>query len=286
MNKPMTSLVDAIHKAYPVLTGRERRVADFVLAAPGEVSAYGASELARMVGVSPSTVTRFVQRIDFARYEEMRRTAREARNWGSPLFIAQQADDAGSGINGDSLRRFFDQETSLLQATLAGLDPAQLDEITTALNEARNLGFMGFRNSYYFAAYMRWQFIQFRADTRVIPRSGETLAERIADLGAGDVVVVVGIRRIVGVMKRQLETIADTGADVVLITDPSARILPSVARWTINCQIENPDVFDSYSAVLAVIRLLAFQTFLKSGNAGRRYMQQIEARHEELAEFE
>ena len=52
------SIVDTVQDAYSELSGRERLVADFILGAPGEVGAYGASELARLVGVSPSTVTR------------------------------------------------------------------------------------------------------------------------------------------------------------------------------------------------------------------------------------
>ena len=120
----------------------------------------------------------------------------------------------------------------------------------------------------------------------MIPGPGETVAERIADLGEGDVVLVVGVRRIVGILKRYLEAISNTGAAVLLIIDPSARGIPAFARWTIACPVENPHIFDSYAGVLAVLRLLAYETFDKTGKSGRDYMQQIEARHEELAEFE
>jgi len=284
--KSLKSIVDSVHKVYSQLSDRERLVADLVLETPGEISMYPASELARLVGVSNSTVTRFVRRTGFNNYEEMRRSAREARNWGSPLFLAQQADHAPRESAENRLVQFAEQEIKLLQRTLGDLTPSRVDEIATALAEAHNLGFMGFRNSYYFAAYARWQFIQFRDKTRMIPGSGETVAERIADLGEGDVVLVVGVRRIVGILKRYLEAISNTGASVLLITDPSARGIPAIARWTITCPVENSHVFDSYSGVLAVLRLLAFETFEKIGKPGREYMQKIEARHEELAEFE
>ncbi len=286
MPKSLKSIVESVHKVYSQLSDRERLVADLVLETPGEISMYPASELARLVGVSNSTVTRFVRRTGFNNYEEMRRSAREARNWGSPLFLAQQADHGPRESTENRLVQFAEQEIKLLQRTLGDLTPARVDEIATALAKANNLGFMGFRNSYYFAAYARWQFIQFRDKTRMIPGSGETVAERIADLGEGDVVLVVGVRRIVGILKRYLEAISNTGASVLLITDPSARGIPAIARWTITCPVENSHVFDSYSGVLAVLRLLAFETFEKIGKPGREYMQKIEERHEELAEFE
>lgn len=286
MEKPRRSLVEAVHQAYAALSARERRVADLVLESPGEVAAYPASELAQMVGVSNSTVTRFVQKIGFESYEDARRSAREAREWGSPLFLASPAAQAQEKPSNELIRRYAESELAILSAALAELSPARLDELTDALIAARRLYFMGFRNSHYFAGYARWQFIQFRTNTHLFPGPGETVAERIADLGPGDLVLVVGLRRIVGKLRRYLEAIHATGADVLLITDPSARVTPAYARWTITCPVENPYVFDSYAGVLAVLRLLAFESFQKLGKKGRAHLEAIEVHHEKLGEFE
>ncbi|MHC4222102.1 MAG: hypothetical protein ACYST9_06740 [Planctomycetota bacterium] len=78
-------------------------------------------------------------------------------------------------------------------------------------------------------------------------------------------VVVIGIRRIVSKIKRYLEVLRQNNVRILLITDPSARVAPAYAQWTIACPVENPHVFDSYTGVLAVIRLLAFEAFRKSG---------------------
>ncbi|MEF2548091.1 MurR/RpiR family transcriptional regulator [Aurantimonas sp. E1-2-R+4] len=282
----MKPFVESIHRSYESLSSRERQVADLVLESPGEVSMYPASELAKLAGVSNSTVTRFVQRIGFDNYDDMRVAAREARNWGSPLFLASGRSPESGDAPADPIARFAEQEMATVRLALEGLDPARLDEIAAALWQARNLGFMGFRNSHYFAGYARWQFIQFRERTRLIPGAGETVAERIADLGPDDVVLVVAIRRIVGKLKRYLEALSGRGVKVLLITDPSARVTPAYARWTIVCPVESSYPLDCYSGVLAVIRLLALETFKKSGKPGRDYLEKIEAQHEILGEFE
>lgn len=280
------SLMKRIHADYEGLPAGERKVADLVLDFPGELAAYSASEMAKLAQVSNATVTRLFQRLGYDSFEAARRSSRRAREWGSPLYLATGSDRKSAEAEEGSLLDFAEKETALLQAALGEITRGQVDEITTALAKARNLGFMGFRNSYYFAAYARWQFIQFRQKTRMIPGAGETVAERIADLGKGDVVLVVGVRRMVGILKRYIKAISNTGASVLLITDPSIREIPAFARWTITCPIENPHVFDSYAGVLAVIRLLSYETFRKTGKPGRDYMQKIEAQHEELAEFE
>ncbi len=282
----MTTIEDRIHKAFASLSDRERLVADLILQSPREICLYSASELAEIAGVSNSTISRFVQRTGFNNYEEMRRKARESGHWGSPLSLDSTADSKQPASSDDRYVQFAAHESNLLNAALDDLNLGNIDQIATALADARNLGFMGFRNSYYFAAYARWQFIQFREKTRMIPGPGETVAERIADLGKGDMVVVVGVRRIVGILERYLEAIHNTGADVLLITDPSARGIQAFSRWTLVCPVENPYAFDCYSGVLAIIRLLVFETFRKTGKPGREYMEKIEAWHDELAEFE
>lgn len=275
--------VAAIHKSYEGLSSREKEVADFILNAPGDLSMYPGSELAERVGVSNSTITRFVKRVGFDSYEDMRRAAREARQAGSPLFVAARETSDSSP---NKLLHFADIETACVHAALADLGLEKLDEIAEALASAREVGFMGFRNSHFLASYARRLVFQFRAGTRLIPSSpGESIAERIADLGPEDVVVVVALRRILAPMRSYVEAVRQTGAKILLISDPSVRILPSIVDWSVICPVETPHVFDSYSGPMAVLRLLAFEAFKKSGTQGRAYLSRIEAGHELLHEL-
>jgi len=279
------SLVNRVHEAYAALPAGERKVADVVLDFPGELAAYSASELAELAGVSNATVTRFFRRLGYESFDGARRSSRRTREWGSPLFMtskAAQSDQIGS----DLIARFASEEKALIDATFAALDPDMLAEAVEALARARRLFFLGFRNSSYAAGYARWQFIQFRSDVHMLTDGGESMAERIADLRQGDLLVVVGVRRLVAKLGRYAETARAAGADILLLTDPSARITPAHARWTIHCAVENPHVLDSYAGVMGVLRLLAVETMQKLGRSGRERLQQIEALHETLGEFD
>lgn len=284
--KPEGAIVDAIHEVYDSFSRQEKRVADLVLESPGELSVYAASELAMLAGVSNATITRFVRRTGYASYDEMRIAARETRSWGAPLY--QRASDFGlSETESDAyLASFAEAEIQNLKIALGGLTRSEVDEIASALVSARNLVFMGFRNSHFLASYARTQFLHFRDRTRIVPGPGETVTERTSDLGSEDVVVVVGLRRIVGVLKRYMKAMYERDVRILLITDPSARVVPSYARWTIVCPVETPHMFDSYSGVQAVLRLLAYESFRKSGKKGRTYMERMEAQHKDMGEFE
>ena len=277
------TIVETLHRIYQDFSKQEKRVADVILDAPGELGLYSASELAERANVSNATITRFVRRARFSSYEELRLAAREARSWGSPLF--QTGPVTSTGDN-DFLSEFLKAETHNLAQALNSLVPSKIDEMAEALIAARNLVFMGFRNSHFLASYARNQFLQFRSGTRISPGPGETITESTADLTSEDVVLVIGLRRILSSLKSEMASLHDRGVPILLLTDPSARVVPAFARWTLTCPVESPYLFDSYSGVQSVLRILAYKSFQKSGKRGRAYMQAIEARHAETGAFE
>ena len=277
------TIVETLHRIYQDFSKQEKRVADVILDAPGELGLYSASELAERANVSNATITRFVRRAQFSSYEELRLAAREARSWGSPLF---QTGPVTSTRDNDFLSEFLKAETHNLAQALNSLVPSEIDEMAEALIAARNLVFMGFRNSHFLASYARNQFLQFRSGTRISPGLGETITESTADLTSEDVVLVIGLRRILSSLKSEMASLHDRGVPILLLTDPSARVVPAFARWTLTCPVESPYLFDSYSGVQSVLRILAYKSFQKSGKRGRAYMQAIEARHAETGAFE
>jgi len=279
-------LTTAIQNAYGKLTVRERQLADLLLENPSQIVIFSASELAKRASVSNSTVTRMIQQIGFESYDQVRKQAREDMSRGSPLSLYSIDGLQAMQSKDNMVDRFAEQEVTMLRSAFSELRPQVIDEITSRLCFAGNLGFLGLRNSHFFAAYARWQFIQFREKTRQMPGAGETIAERIADLGPGDVVMVVAVRRLVKKLERYVEAISKTGAEVLMITDPSGKALSKHARWIIICPVENPNIFDTYVGVLAVIRLLAYESFIKSGQKGREYMLAIEHQHDVLSEFD
>ena len=60
------SLTARIRDRYGDLSPMERRLADVILACPGELSGYSATELAGRAGVSKMTVSRLVRRLGYA----------------------------------------------------------------------------------------------------------------------------------------------------------------------------------------------------------------------------
>ncbi|MEM7223324.1 MAG: MurR/RpiR family transcriptional regulator [Pseudomonadota bacterium] len=278
------SLEGRIHAAYGQMPAAERKMADLILDFPGDVAAYSATELSELAGVSKAAATRFFQRLGFASFEEARRQARDAQKWGSPLYL-QSKDERASDLSAE-LGRYLDEEIQALTATFEGLDSRLVEQVTERIVSAKRLWLLGFRNSHYAAAYARWQLIQFRRNVFLLPTTGETMGEYLADMDGDDLVIAVGVRRRVKGLRKVLEQAAGRGAEILYLTDPTARRSTELATWTITCQVSGGYLFDSYAAPFSVLRFLAIEAFRKSGKAGREHLETIERHHEELKEFE
>lgn len=278
----MPSIRQHIISCYDKLTRRERQIADLLMNSPERLLLHSASDLAHEAGVSNSTVTRFSKDLGFDSFDTMRRAFREEFSAGSPLSLFNQGAPAQQS---DLISGFAAQEAAILDGTFANLDPALIETVAQALVNAPQVGFLGMRNSHFFASYAHWQFVQFRAGTRLVSGAGETSAEHLAGFKEGDIVVVIGVRRVVPKLRACLDILADAKVDILLITDASSLDLAQHARWTLVCPVENEHAFDSYLGVLSVLRLLAYAALNKTGRDGLAYMATIECHHERLNEL-
>lgn len=278
------SLEGRIHESYGQLPASERKLADLILDFPGDVAAYSATELSQLAGVSKAAATRFVKRLGFRNFEEARRLARGAKTWGSPLYL-QSKSDRLRDLKSD-LRIYVEDEMEMLRATFGSFDEAVLEEIVAALLSAKRLWFLGFRNSHFIAAYGRAQFIQFRNQVHLLPVAGDTLGEHLGDLNAGDLLVVIGMRRRVRDLRKVMALAAESGAKILYVTDPTARMTARQATWALRCQISSEFPFDSYAAAFSLLRFLSVEAFRKAGKKGRARLEGIERYHESLGEFE
>lgn len=277
------SVESRIKASYPELPESERRIADLILEFPGEMAAYSATELAELSGGSKAAVTRLVQRIGFATYDEARRAARDAQSWGSPLYLmARETKKTGFS---DRVRAHIEQDVQNIAFTLEGLRGDSFNEMVTAICQARRVFLLGYRNSHYLAGYARWQIIQGRGDVYLLPAAGETIAEEIADFTAEDVLIVVGFRRRLSQVPQAMAAAAAAGARIVYITDRAAAPSPH-ATWTLPCAVRGMDLFDRYAAAMSLLHFLCVAIVEKLGKEGRARLQRIETLHEDLHDFD
>lgn len=275
MHSFIARVQESLHQLHPT----ERKLAEFVLDFPGELTSYSASELARLAGVSNATVTRFIKRLGYRNFDEARRQARAEKQTGSPLFLADRA----AGVQ-DAFIAHAEQGQDNLRRTFARLAEGQVDEIVATLLKARKVWVYGFRSSHAVASYFRWQIFQVKEDIQVVPNAGDTLGEYFASVTSRDLIVVFGLRRRPARLRDILAQAVASGAPVLYVTDDAVARRDDV-RWHIQCACAAPGPLDNHAAVIALCHVIANRVMELAGAQGRDRLTAIEARHDAFGEM-
>lgn len=265
------------------LSAQEQRVASFILDHFDDLAVYSAADLARLTGVSKSTVSRLFKRLGFESYRTVKDHARQLRNLGVPLVIDANAMEEEAGA---PFQRHLQREQDNLQRCLHNIAHQDFSSLVGCLDKARHVVVIGFRNSYPLALHFRQQLIQARAQVRVVPQPNQSLAEEIVDLSEQDVVVLFGFRRRPMAFASLINTLERSPAQVALIADPTAVNFASQVSWFMETPLESLSAFDSYAAANSLICLLANGVLHQRLAEGRERISTISAIYHELSELE
>lgn len=263
------------------LSPADRQIADLVMSFPGELASYSATELARMSGTSNAAVTRFVRRIGFRNYEEMKLHVRDIRKTGSPAYLMEKQ---GVGTIGEQIKRHTLASLGNIEQTFADLDRETLSEAVEGIATARRVVFVGMRNGHFLARYLRWQVSECRGGTELLPKSGETVAEYLVDLGGDDLLVIFAIRRIVPSMRAVLALTKTLKCRTLVISDEFFRS-DVRATWSLKCATRSPSPLDNHVSVLLLCHIIADELLQSLNASGRKRLVAIEDMHLVIGEM-
>lgn len=275
------SIQATVRDGYAGFSPVERRLADLILNFPGELPGYSASELAVMAETSNAAVSRFVRRLGFRNYEEMRRLAREEREAGAPLYLFERAEPpAGAAV----LERHVETVVGNIGRTFAGIDAGAFSGFAAAVAAAPQVWVVGFRHCHYIAGYIRWSLAHARPQVRLLPAAGETLGESLVDLGRGDVVLMLAMRRRVPAVKRLLAQAAGAGGRVALLTD-AGMVETAGAEWVFRAEALTRGPIDDHASLVVFGHALTEQVMADLAAAAKARLGRIDDLHAEIGEL-
>lgn len=241
------------------LSKTENLLVEAVLAHYPQSLLDSATALARTVGTSASTVVRLLAKLGYESYAQAQTEARAAvtARLASP---AERAD----AVAADSLSAraclhqalLHDQHN--LQATFAGLDPAQFESaLRLLLQRKARLHVLGHRQAAPLAGYAALYLNLCRPGVRQLNTGGpQSLEDQLLWLGAHDVLLLFTFRRYSVTALKAAQAFRQAGGAVVLITDSAQA---PAARWAdamlvAHCSSASP--FDSYTAAMSLCNAL------------------------------
>ncbi|RMC37265.1 MurR/RpiR family transcriptional regulator [Paracoccus alkanivorans] len=257
-NPPPAELIeDRLARHFETLTPSERMLASHLTRHYPVAGLGSMPQLAKEAGVSTPTVLRLVQKLGFRGYPEFQAQLRaevEAR-LESPL--AKRARWSDGVPQTHMLNRFADAVLTNLSVTLGRIDHAEFDACAAMLaDQQRNIFVTGGRITHALADYLVTQLGIVRPGVSLLPPLSNAWPPALLDLRPGDVMVVFDIRRYENSILELAELAAESGAEIVLMTDPWVSPVAAHAKFRFSAQIEVPSAWDSSVAMLLLLETL------------------------------
>jgi len=284
--RPHQSIESRIAECYDELSETDQRLADVILSSPGQLAMQTATELATTAQVSKATATRFFQKLGYASYEDARVIARASQVNGSPLYLQDRGRKNTRTKLDDVIHDHLQHELDNLANTYRSLDTKVVAEVVDAIAHARRVMIIGYRHSHTVATMIRRELIQVRSGVVLLPAPGDTIGEYLGDVGAEDIVIIIGLRRRVHAVGHAAVALAGAGVPILYMSDVIAGKPAKLARWVIRCHTDGMMLFDSKVGMTALVNLICSLVAERLLETGNNHLQRVEIMHERLRELD
>lgn len=250
-------LEDRLRQSIPMLTPAERRLAGHMLDHYPVAALASITALAKAADVSSPTVVRLAQKLGFKGYPDLQSTLRAEVEAMLASPLAKHEKWSGRAPEEHILNRFAGQVMDNLQATLAGIVPADFDAVAALLADPeRRIYAMGGRITQALADYFVTLSRVVRPDVTLLSGLSNAWPPALLDMRAGDVLLIFDIRRYENTVVQVADLAAENGAVVIVITDRWVSPAARHARHVLAAHVEAPSAWDSTVPLLVLVETL------------------------------
>lgn len=234
----------------------QRQIAAYIKEHYDKAAYMTAAKLGREVGVSESTVVRFVMELGFEGYPAFQKSLRELIR--SKLTAVQRIEVTNSLIGeGDVLEKVLCSDIDKIKRTLEGIDKKSFDDAVKNIVDAKTFYILGMRASSYLAGFFNYSLRMLSDNVRFIQTtSGSETFEQMMNIGEGDVLFAISFPRYSQSIIKGVEFAKKAGADVIALTDSESSPIAEHADQLLVAQSDMASFADSLVAPMSVINAL------------------------------
>lgn len=258
----------------PSTTAAEARVVQAALADPHLVAFGTMADLTERAGVGAGTVARLCAKLSLSGFADLQRRAQVE-------LVATAGQSAADRIHdtdpADLLSRVAEAEQRNVSGTFERLDRNAFGAAAAALaTHNRHVVVMGSDAANGIARQFGQELASLRPQVEFLDGNPVTVARRLALGDATDVVVAIDVRRYDAWLVDTVKRFAESGAEVIALTDNPRSKLASSATVHLTFRCDSPGVFDSFTAALALLNALNAEVATRMKTEAAARLQQLE----------
>lgn len=233
------------------LTKAQERIADYCIRNLEWVGMSSSMEVAKAIGVSDVSMTRFARTIGYAGFTEFKNDiynsiARQASGVDGDMSILDRASFSSQKY-GDKItaEEYYKVLRTNMERTLKNNSSITIDSIIESLMTAEHRYIVGFRGCFGVASQCGW-LMRFVADHVItVNDEGPDCIGRLQDVTSRDCVLMFSLARFYRIEPKLLELVHKRGARICLITNSAVSPLLKYADVSIIAETETASFFNS-----------------------------------------
>ena len=234
----------------------QKQIAAYISAHYDKAAYMTAAKLGKEVGISESTVVRFVMELGFEGYPEFQKSLRGLIR--SKLTAVQRIEITNNLIGeGEVLSTVLGSDIDKIKRTLEGIDKDAFNAAVKNIIDSKTLYILGMRASSYLAGFFNYSLRMLSDNVRFIQTtSGNETFEQLMNIGKGDALFAISFPRYSQSIIKGVEFAKSAGADVIALTDSELSPLAAHADQLLVAQSDMASFADSLVAPMSVINAL------------------------------
>lgn len=266
------------------LTKVDKKIAEYFTDNLTTIGFYTSSMLANEIGVSDSSVVRFIHKLGYKGYSEFRtdmnlgiaekfeQARQESLNPKEKISQTKEAlkkDDLASDISENILNN--------LQQTLSKLDMNVVKQVARMLIVSKRKCICGFRGTASCAIYLANKLILMLPNVSALIHPDSTVIEQTVDLKKGDCLFVYSFPRSLEITKVIMELAKKHECNIILVTDNYASPLAKLADIVITANVKGNGIVNSYLAPMCISDIVLLAVSKKLGTKCKERMKNIDS---------
>jgi DNA-binding MurR/RpiR family transcriptional regulator len=238
------------------LSGKQKRLAQYLLSHFEEIPFQTVAEISSKAGVSDSTVIRFSRAFGCDGFPELKEKFQGAiLEKLSPSERLHKVIDFPNNFK-DLVSLVFEREVQNLKETEKRLEIENIEKIAKCIIKARGKYVTGLRASSGCAHLLGRFLTQILPNVVTILDGDSRLFEGIRDIGKKDVLVAISYSRYTKTTIEALQFARDRKASTVTITDSKLSPAAQLSKFTLIAPANSYNFANSYTGCISIINLL------------------------------
>ena len=256
-------MLSEIYEMYKeTLSKSEHRIFSYLLEHGQELPVISSDDIARQLGVSTSTISRFWTKIGFKNLKDLKRAVYE--NQSATPFSRLSGALSQWGEEGVTLDFLMDRMSRYMEKTFRVVTPQMLDQAVQMILEAGQIYMFAPDASRGIGALLQYRLRRLGIRIEVLP-SGSQIYDFMVNLKEGDLLILYGYSRILTEARILLEYGARTGCRSILFTDILAGDLLSQADLVLYSFRGEPNDYHFMGVPVILTDLLVTKTIQALG---------------------